>query len=85
MREQVLVAPLPPRVHVPPLLKVPLDDGLVEKVTVPVGVTCVPPEVSVTLTVQVVGTLTGPEEGEQETDVPVDRMLVIVCASNGMT
>ena len=46
------VAPVPERVHAPPKLPLPL----VVRVTVPVGVVGVPGEVSVTVTVQLIGT-----------------------------
>jgi hypothetical protein len=67
------------------LLKVPPDEGLAENVTVPVGVVGVPPEVSLTVAVQVVALLTASGEGWQKTEVDVDRMFVIVCPSNGRT
>ncbi|HEV8340111.1 MAG TPA: hypothetical protein VGR25_10720 [bacterium] len=47
---------------------------LLVQVTVPVGVTGVPPPVSVTVAVQVVGALTGTEPGVQVTEVLVGRM-----------
>jgi hypothetical protein len=82
--EQVATAPLPLRVHAPPLLNVPPDGGLWVKVTVPVGVIGVLGEVSVTVAVQVDGELTKSGDGEQETDVVVSRRFVTVCPSKGM-
>jgi hypothetical protein len=49
----------------------PLVEGLAARVTCPVGVNTVPEAVSVTVTVQVVGALTGSGEGEHVTDVEV--------------
>jgi hypothetical protein len=47
---------------------------LVVQVTVPVGVTGVPPPMSVTVAVQVVGALTGTEPSVQVTEVLVGRI-----------
>jgi hypothetical protein len=43
------------RVQLEPVEKVPEEVGLSERLTVPVGVTAVPGDVSVTVTVQLVG------------------------------
>jgi hypothetical protein len=45
----------------------------------------VPVDMSVTVTVQVEGALTGSVEGTQDTAVVVVRWFVTVCASNGIT
>ena len=50
---------------------------LLAKLTVPVGALVVPADVSVTVAVQVVGALTGTEEGEQLTPVVVVRVVTV--------
>ena len=52
--------------------------------TVPVGVTAVPGERSVTVTVQLEGALTGSVVGEQLSVVEVVLRLVISCPSKGI-
>ena len=49
--------------------------ALVLKFTVPVGVTAPVPDVSVTVTVHVLGWVTVTDEGEQDTAVEVDRIV----------
>lgn len=69
--EQVAVPPLPERVHWPfDGLNDPDPDGAL-KVKVPVGVTLVPPDVSLTVAVHVVGELTATGE-EHDMEVEVD-------------
>ena len=82
--EQVATAPLPTRLQVPPLLKVPPVGGLWVKVTVPDGVIAVSGEMSVTVALQVEGVLTG-SGVEHDTEVEVSLRLVTVCPSNGIT
>lgn len=79
------MAPPPLSVQVPPLPNAPPPPGSCENATVPVGVTTVPPETSVTVTVQVEGALTGSGDGAHDKVVVVDLWFVIVCASNGIT
>lgn len=50
------------------------------KVTVPVGVTIVPGDVSVTIAVQVVAWLTTTVEGVQATAVEASRLLTVTVA-----
>jgi len=66
-----------PRVHGEPV-KVPVP--LLVKARVPVGALVVPAEVSVTVAVQVVGELTGIEEGAHATAVVVVRLLTVPLA-----
>ena len=63
-----------PRVHGDPV-NVPVP--LLVNATVPVGALVVPPEVSVTVAVQVVGALTTTEDGEQLTPVEVERVVTV--------
>jgi hypothetical protein len=60
-------APLPEKLPLPEL----------EKLTVPVGVDFVPPAVSVTVAVQVVGAFSATDEGEQPTLVVFARLVVV--------
>ncbi len=57
----------------------PVNDPLplLPNETVPVGALVVPPEVSVTVTMQVVGVLTVTGEGEQVTPVLVFRFVTV--------
>jgi hypothetical protein len=68
----VAEAPDPLSVQLAPAEKLPLL-GLTEKATVPPGVLAVPPAVSVTVAVQVVGLLASTVDGEQLTLVLVLR------------
>jgi hypothetical protein len=61
------------KLQAPALEKLPAL--LVEKLTLPAGVIFVPPSVSLTVAVQVVGTFIGSEEGEQATPVDVVRLV----------
>ena len=84
VRAQVADAPLPLRVHVPPLLNVPPVAGVCRNVTVPVGVIGVPVAMSVTVAVQVEGELTASGDGEQAIAVVLVRRFVTVCPSKGI-
>lgn len=77
MTEQVAVPRTPGLSVQVEKLKVPEDAGASEKVTVPVGVTRVPGLVSVTVAVQVLGTLTGTEAGEHDIEVEVARFVTV--------
>jgi len=74
---RVQEAGVPLRMQVPPLLNVPEDAGLWVSVIVPVGVTEVPPEVSVTVMTQFVGMFRFAVEGVQTIDVEVDRCVAV--------
>jgi len=64
------------RVQVPPEENVP---GLeLVKVTVPPGRMAVPPEASETVAVQVEAELTGTEDGEQATEVELERFWAVM-------
>ena len=81
---QVATAPLPLRVHEPPLLNVPPARGACVSVMVPVGVTAVPKERSVTVIVQLEGALTASGFGEQVRTVESVRRFVTVWPSKGI-
>lgn len=70
----VAVAPVPDNVQVPVNVPTPL----VVNVMVPVGVITVPGEVSVTVTVHVVGWLMATVEGVQVIDVVVLRFVTVM-------
>ena len=59
-------------------VKVPAP--LLARVTVPPGVMSVPGEVSLTVTVHVVGEFTATDEGEQTTVVVVVRTMMVITA-----
>jgi hypothetical protein len=84
VKVHVAVEPLPLSEQVPPLLRVPPRRGIWDIETVPVGVTAVPLERSVTVTVQVDGALTGSVDGTQTSAVEVVLWLVTVCPSKGI-
>jgi hypothetical protein len=62
-------------VQEPRLLKLPLPELV--KLTLPPGRTAVPVSLSLTITVQVLGALTGTEAGAQVTAVDVERLATV--------
>ncbi len=75
--EQVAVAVEPLNEQLAAGLKL-LVPTLLEKLTVPVGVMNVPPEVSVTVAVHVVPWLIATVEGEQETEKVTVRCVTVI-------
>ena len=82
MEVQLAVAPVPDSVQVVGL-KVPVP--LLVNATVPVGVTAVPPDVSVTVAEQVAAVLTATDEGVHETVVLVERRVTVTVAVPELT
>ena len=83
MKVQVATPLLPARLHELPVLIAPPIRGTCVSETTPVGVTAVPGERSVTVTVHKEGVFTGSVVGEQLSTVEVVLRLVTVCPSKG--
>ena len=78
MTEQLAELPLPLSVQLPLLLKLPMPSLV--KLTVPLGVLLVPPELSLTVAVQLVELSTGVVLGVQLTLVLVERKVTVSVA-----